>query len=229
MEFDEADQQNLMALKERRNRIEHHLLNEERRAIESVVIRCLNVIVRFVNREFVEFAYELAGREAQLLNEIRKKLELSERVVGMRERDIVKSLKEANPHAEPLPCPSCLRETMKADVEVECYYCGYKADASQAALRYSASLVDERLFLRAKWAPTPLNYRCPECTCDTLVHLGEGGGEGSREFLCFNCGYDWPERALELCGLCGQPSECDLFGGDRCRDCWEDYVRQDYT
>src|SRR5262249_29987785 len=65
-----------------------------------------------------------------------------------------------------LQCPCCFQKTLRPDLSVECFFCGYRASGDDAA----------DFFIAQNPGTHSRKYYCPECDNKTLIDLGVTGG-----------------------------------------------------
>src|SRR4029077_8448029 len=114
-------------------------------------------------------------------------------------------LSDSNPRTVELTnaieCPCCIQRTLLPDVSVECMFCGYRASAEDAAN-----------FFIAQHQIRQAIYFCPDCDNEALIDLGAAGNAAPvTQFVCFGCGAQWDEGALEECPLCQELESPDYM------------------
>src|SRR5258707_1955782 len=219
IEIKRADKEKLAAFRVRRNRLEHFAIVVTKVAIESLAAQALGVLLDFIGEAFADI--DLRENENQLIQRIRERLNVFNAFAESRLAEI---FAESNPRKAELvnllECPTCLRETLRPDVSVECFFCGYRADGDEAA----------DYFIAQNPNASARKYYCPECGNKTLVDLGvNGGATPSTEFLCFGCGSRWDEGALVVCFGCDQIELAGFMTQIGCRQCFNSYVSRDNT
>jgi len=111
---------------------------------------------------------------------------------------------------------------------VRCLFCFSALDPSDAAEEYVTNVLGYpgRFELEKDGGEWPVRS-CPECGHDTFV-TGVPGRYDSRDFYCFNCGYENSSDQMELCHDCGEYYD---HGGEAgchiCPDCFHAKVSRD--
>lgn len=215
IQFKASERLALTAFRKTRNRFEHFSVTDTKEALEGSAAAALNVLFDFIGHQFDPD--ELSNEEASLIEQIRGRLGEFIRFTNERIRAIGPELdKERAGYCGIIQCPTCLQEALKPDVEVECLFCTYRDEATNAAELYSSGVseLDHARLLR-----------CLECENQTLVATGAGGGMAPAvEFICFSCGHKWLEGSLKICQFCGEPGDREFFVGDRCAECFQAYI-----
>ena len=220
--IDDSERSKLTAYYERRNKIQHFRFTDSKEAIEAATAEALGVVLDFVAREFDQNAFTV--QETSLIDQIRVGLSDFRRFASERRTALGYELAAwRKAGIEPVRCPSCLQETLKPDVEVECVFCGYRADAEGAAILYLANALGETLFSAWKDGGDYPLYWCPNCVNHALIRREDDG------FLCFGCGFEYDHGDLRVCTFCLDPSDPEGFVGDMCDDCYAGYVARDNT
>ena len=134
--FDEKQKDHLKKLREARNRFEHGYINNNPRAIESIINKAVEVIADFLGKNYQEFTMPsnmnlsngLTNKEKIFFQELTEKIgslknhyDDAVKLANLRALDI--TLKE-----NLMECPECGEKLLRhADVEYtkcECYFCG---------------------------------------------------------------------------------------------------------
>src|SRR5271166_2729385 len=109
---------------DRRNRIQHFRFKETREAVESAAAEVIAIVLDFIAEEFE--GNTLTTQEDLLLTSIRGRLSDFQRFTTERLKAIADRVRELKGgYGETIECPSCLQDTLNADCEVECPFCGY--------------------------------------------------------------------------------------------------------
>jgi len=207
---------------ERRNRIQHFHFKETREAIESSGAEVIAIVLDFIAAAFD--GDTLNGQEDALLTSIRGRLSDFQRFTTERLKAIADRVRELKgKYGETIECPSCLQETLNADCEVECPFCGYCDDAEDAADLYISNVLGETAYELEKDGGYYPHFYCPNCDNHALIEDDDG------RWLCFACGYRADAGDLQICGFCGEPKDREGFLGSRCMDCETEYLMQDNT
>jgi ribosomal protein L37AE/L43A len=182
----------------RRNRIQHFRFKETREAVESAAADVIGIVLDFIAEELD--GENLSRSERQILASIRGRLADFQRFTAERLAAISNRVLELRgEYGDTIQCPSCLQETLNADCDVECPFCGYRDDAESAADLYIANVLGETLYELEREGGRYPHYCCPNCENEALVEDYDG------LFLCFACGY----RAD---GGVVHPSKLDTWG-----------------
>lgn len=208
----------LSAFRARRNRLEHFAIVDTKSAIESLAAQALSVLLDFISENFEDST--LSERDNELLLQIRERLREFD---AFEQNRLAEMFADSNPRRDEferlIGCPCCLHGTLRADADVECMFCGYRATGEDAANFYVAQHEASKTI-----------YFCPECTNKTLVDLGlTGNAAPSTQFVCFGCGSQWLEGDLEICPNCEDVEFRDYMTPMGCRNCFNGYVAEDHT
>jgi hypothetical protein len=208
----------LDAIRIRRNRLVHFAIVDTKAAIESISAQALGVLLNFISEAFE--GSTLYDEEDELLLRIRERL--TEFNAFTKDR-LATIFADANPRklelTNAIACPCCLQPTLLPDVSVECVFCGYRAKAEDAAN-----------FFIAQHQTRQAVYFCPNCDNEALIDLGATGNAASvTQFICFACGSQWNEGALQECPLCQELESPDRMTHMGCSECFRAYVAQDHT
>jgi hypothetical protein len=216
--FEDEEKQTFISLKNMRNRLQHFQIKDSQQAIVGVVANALGIILTFVEGQISASA----EGEEDLLTEIKERVKEFDAFVSARRKEVERAVKELWGRTNLLNCPVCDQEEfLLPDADVKCYFCGYRASATEAA---KARIDNFFSYYPDEDSEYPL-YDCPNCENHALV----GEGEELEDYVCYACGEKFEMGELTLCWDCGQPSDSeDIFGG-RCRDCFNAYVRRDNT
>ena|ERR1043165_3574367 len=217
IELSQEERDKLSAFRSPRNRLEHFAIIDTKAAMESSAAQALGVLLDFVTEHFDNSV--LSERDNELLLQIRERLTEFEAFTTQRLSEITADLRQNGALINLLQCPCCLQSTLKADVDVECKFCGYNATGSDAAY-----------FFLAQHDLTRNTYFCPECVNKTLIDVGfTGGSTPATQFICFGCGFQWAEGELEICDRCGEAAEPEDMTVLGCRKCFKAYIASDHS
>lgn len=229
IEIRPEDRATLTSFRRKRNRFEHFAIIDTKEAVEASAVSVLSIVLDFVNREFEHD--ELSEEESRLLEAIRTSIAEFRRFTEERLQIISPRIKEARgEYGAIVQCPLCLQKSLSADVNVECLFCGYKAEAEDAAEMFIANVLQESRYRAFKEGYDYPLYLCPNCDNQALVDKGISGGMAPQvQFVCFACGFEWLEGDLRVCELCGNPKDPEDFFAGQCSDCFRAYTDRDNT
>lgn len=225
--FDEKQKAHLKKLRDTRNRFEHGFINNNPKAVESIINKAVEVIVDFLGKNYDEF-------------EIPSNISLLEDNKGLTDREkeyykeltvVIKDLKSHHDDAVKLArsralnitleedlidCPECGEKLLRCgddDTKCECYFCGYSEDSMNVAKKYIENILRISEYeVGHHGGEFPL-YICPDCDYESMVKTDDS-------YICFNCGIKYELEELSECTYCGRlfyPTD-DEFD---CRDCME--------
>jgi hypothetical protein len=218
------NQARLRALKSRRNRFEHFRVEENKEVLEAVSIGVLSEVLDFISEELDPS--EFSSAEDDLLADMRARLVSFGAFTKQRLSEVEPFLVEwRSSFGQVVECPCCAQETLQADCDVVCVFCGYKATAQDAAELYIANVIGGSRYYYAKDGGVYPLHNCPNCENEALVYE-EGYSETSG--TCFACGYRPSPCSLELCDQCGEPHPSEERSAGMCLDCYRDYYSADH-
>lgn len=199
----------LQKLREARNRFEHGEIDNNQKAIESIINNAIVVIAKFIQDNYAEFeipnSMEHIGftkKEKELykklVNEIAKLNKHHDDAVNLaRARALDITLEE-----DLIICPECSEKLLRhADEEekCECFFCGYSDLPEETARRYVESVLNISEYEEVKNGGEFPRYKCPNCESESMVYI-----ESENIYICFNCGMRYGKDELSLCDYCGK-------------------------
>lgn len=228
IDLTDSQRETLRAFRLRRNRLEHFAIVDSQRAIERLAAEVLGILLDFIGEAFDESEL-LEGED--LLLEIRNRLGEFKRFTKSRLDEIGLELERwQKGYGGVIECPCCLYESLKADVRVECLFCGYRAQCEDAADFYIANHLGVTWASAMKDGQDYPRHRCPECYNEALVDLGPTGNAApSTQFVCFSCGMEREEGALEICPYCQAAEDADSMTPWGCVECARAYMSRENT
>lgn len=228
IELTDSQQEKLRAFRLRRNRLEHFAIVDSQRAIESLAAQALGILLDFIGEAFDESEL-LEGED--LLLEIRTRLGEFKGFTQDRLDEIAPELERwRKGHGGVIYCPCCLQNSLKADVSVECLFCGYRTNGEDAADFYIANHLGVTQLTAMKEGEDYPRHRCPECDNEALVDLGSTGNAApSTQFVCFSCGMEREEGELEICPFCQAAEDRDSMTPWGCMECGRAYMSREHT
>jgi predicted RNA-binding Zn-ribbon protein involved in translation (DUF1610 family) len=222
--FSPAQRADLESFRKRRNRVEHFNVIDTLLSMQSSTAHMASFLVDFVEKNFEVDEFE--DVEQDLLTDIRANLGGCAAVVQERMTLIEP---EVNALYSVVQCPSCLQRAMYADGgTVKCLFCYSATASSDAAEEYVANVLGypSRYSVEKDGGDWPVRT-CPECGDDTFVTAVPGPYD-SRDFYCFNCGYENSSDQMEICNDCGEYFD---HGGEAgchiCPECFHAKVSRD--
>ena len=209
--------ESLRVVRRQRNRVEHFEATESAEAVIASTAEALGVILDFIRQELSGDDDAFTDTEEALLTAIRGKLTDLDAFVETRLKNIAPELEKAY---AVLPCPLCHQDALTVDDDVECLFCGYKADGEAAAHAYVANVMDvDRFRLEKDGGVWPVGF-CPDCDWQACVDADEKG------YLCFGCGSEWEPGSFGECGHCGRWIDRDENDIGICGSCFEEQMRK---
>ena len=199
----------LKKLREARNRFEHGEIDNNQRAIESIINNAIVVIAKFIQDNYAEFempnSMEHVGFTKKekdlykkLVNEIAKLNKHHDDAVNLaKARALDITLEE-----DLMICPECgekLLRHVNEDENCECYFCGYSDLPEETARKYVENVLNISEYEEVKNGGEFPIYKCPNCESEAMVYI-----ESDNIYKCFNCGIRYDKDELESCDYCGQ-------------------------
>lgn len=207
--FDEKQKDHLKKLREARNRFEHGYINNNPRAIESIINKAVEVIADFLGKNYQEFTMPsnmnlsngLTNKEKIFFQELTEKIgrlknhyDDAVKLANLRALDI--TLKE-----NLMECPECGEKLLRhADVEYtkcECYFCGYSDDPQNVAKEYIENVLNISEYETVHDGEKFPLYICPDCYHESMVRT-------KKFYFCFSCGMKYKLTELRNCILCDE-------------------------
>lgn len=223
-EFSDKDQRILHNLRRRRNRLEHFGAADSFEATVASSVEALEVILTFIVDQIDESSIE--PEEASLLDAIRTKVGELESFVTKRLKSIEAGLK--GERRTVATCPICGQGALALDDNVECHFCGYKADADDAAEEYATRILGESRYRVSKDGGEWPVEMCPECDRDALVDTGNvGDATPAIQYICFACGGEWKDGGVSRCSRCNRLMDSGDEDIGICSDCFSAMVNRD--
>lgn len=213
------DKKNLKHLREYRNRTEHFAVEYNVYAIESIVHKCISILVKVIADKYDENS--ISKVEVNFLKEIRillKDLTSHYNDVKVLADKELKMLKEKyDDELRLMMCPLCGEHYLiKVDEEnAKCLFCSGELTGYQIANAYINDVLKISEYEVARDGGEWPLFECPICGYNAMVLDYE-----CNEYICFNCGVHKTVANLNRCCECGrlidEKSEIDL-----CTDCWD--------
>lgn len=223
--FGAPEKKPLEKFKNLRNPIEHFAMNHSQAALEASTAIVLSQLLDFIIEAYEED--DLSADESELLQEIRTKLGEFHKLTTTRLaliQPVLDEHKGEHGFGKVVECPSCLQETLMADCDVLCAFCGYAATDTEAAELYIANTYGTPYFDPKEDDPEYL-HRCPNCENVALVYeLGYGETHG----ICFSCGDTPAPGSLEPCDQCHELTDPDDLHGGMCPSCTSDWISAEH-
>ncbi len=211
----------VVRLKELRNKTMHFEVSGNMNAIEGRVNKNITFIIRFISDHLTISA--LSDGEKELLNEI--KIILKE-LTKHHENAILLAEKEAKERG----ISRCLEKCMECDEQflwkkegyAECIFCGATFDGEALARQYLYEQGIDEYSIVKDGGEYPC-YTCPDCGSDSFVISHE------YDFArCFTCEVQYTENEVSFCSWCSDPfihGEGD--SGKICQSCLQQYLEKD--
>lgn len=219
VELSEESGRHLKLLANKRKQLEHFHFSDSAEAIIALTAEVLNFLVEFIIKELDDKSLE--NTQAILLDTIRSKLTYFGAFVTARWSSISSDIESAD---TVVACPACLEKACVIQDVVECKFCGYKREDSQAAAdEYITQVMGESRYRVEKDGGVWPVRKCPSCDWNSLVDLGYA--ERGSQYICFECGGEWEPDELGECSRCGEPKKDN--GMSICNDCFSEIVRKD--
>jgi hypothetical protein len=207
----------IVALRDKRNRLQHFGLTDSAHAIQAVAISVLNMLVSFVTEHLAD---EEDPVPREMLERIRSRLGGIEQLVSFR-LDELKEMLDSRDLI--VTCPRCGQFSLEPGDECVCHFCGTRDDPEGMAREYVYTVLGENEYSAAKGRTTWSLTICPECEHETLVTgVVVRGHNPDREGLfacCFADASAWADREMGECMHCGRPIPIEEEGPDLCGDC----------
>ena len=214
----------LLAFRNKRNRLEHFGILDSVEAITAAAARALSFLIDFISSEL--HPENLGPGDVATLKNIRQRLSEFEAFVVKRWKGIKKGLEHVKTAV--VTCPSCTQDACVLDDGATCRFCGYQRSAEEAASDYISGVLSEDYYRTVKHGGEWPLYSCPECECEALVDQGPSDSQFPHEqFICFACGEVWMEGQLASCTYCGQLYESEHGEGLICRECFVAQLKAD--
>ena len=215
----------LEKFKNLRNRIEHFAMNHSQAALEASVAVVLSQLLDFIIEAYEE--NDLTAEESELMQEIRAKLGEFHIFATTRLaliQPVLDEHKGEHGFGKVVECPSCLQETLMADCDVLCAFCGYVASDTEAAELHIANTYGTPYF-DPKEDDLEYLHRCPNCENIALVYEP---GYTETNGICFSCGNKPAPGSLEPCDQCHEMTVPDDIHGGMCPDCLGQWISADH-
>lgn len=217
----DKQQKDLLALRDKRNRLEHFGIIDSIEALTATATKVLEFIMDFLATALDPLSLDSAS--SALLADIRKKLGQLELFVDTR-WNAIKG--EINSSDHPIvSCPMCGQEAGMVIEGVRCLFCGYQAPEHNAAVEYITYVLREDHYTCVKDGGEWPLFSCPECGTETLVDTRRRGP--ADRYVCFSCGTGGSENDFHWCESCGQIYLNRNEDLGICRDCFSAKVNDD--
>lgn len=215
----------MLALAKERNKLQHHGLESQAPAIESLAGRVLDALLCFITDHLRPNA---PADEETILDEtqdlIREEMTRITALLTARLDRIGPDLDRKS--CAVVNCPDCEQLALLLEEGLPCMFCDRKWDAAEAAAEYQSSV------LGITWRDVtsgaePALRNCPECDLETLV-----GPSVLRQrpesvyWICFNCYMYWNLRELDGCLRCGELMVMNEETGTVCSTCLSQIVER---
>lgn len=216
--FDDKQKKYLMSLRNARNRFEHGDIDNNPKAIESIINNAIKVIVDFFEKNYDEFQmpsninlssdYEgLTDREKDYYKK------LTEAIKGLKSHhdDAVKlalaRALEVTSKEDLIECPECGEKLLRLgdklvlyednEEKCQCYFCGYSDESKNVAMNYIENVLNISEYeVGHHGGEFPL-YTCPDCFCESMIKEND-------KYFCINCGMKYNLCDLRKCNSCGE-------------------------
>ncbi|MHB1462502.1 MAG: hypothetical protein ACYC1M_14540 [Armatimonadota bacterium] len=214
------DQLHLRKLRDRRNRLEHFGITDSADAIKASTAKALAIVIDFIEKHLEVISFDEGDRQS--LEQIRQKLNESDRFVAERWRDIKTDVDQAH---DVIVCPSCEQVSLVIGENIRCRFCGYSDKPRMVLDRYVNEVLGD-------WHHGDLGgigpvITCPECEQDALVYVNLTG-DMPYDYMCFECKYKCQDDDLRTCQRCGEYISVDEDDGTLvCSDCMEILLNKD--
>jgi hypothetical protein len=209
--------QTLTLLRQKRNRIQHLAVVDNKTSVEVVTARALGFALDFIAAEIEGAAGD--SIVADYIETLRAAVGELEAFVRERWNEIRNAVENADTAV--IVCARCGEQAAVIDDGARCLFCGYATGAEDTAHQYASEVLGITLYEAVtEGGEYPVSL-CPSCEYETLVD--RGAGERPRWF-CATCGRTWDDGQLDNCLICGQ-----LYSGEMsvCNDCFEERIRAD--
>ena len=204
----EQDRKQLLALRKRRNCLEHFGTVDSLLAVMASVTTTVGFIVDFAQSCFSKEALE---EERCLLNAIRKQLGDCRAFIDHRWKAIRADVKLL---ALVVECPACQQHALGVVPGVIlCRFCHYQSSPPEAAREYLASAGARHIAMSAPAGPDDMK-KCAVCQYQTLVL-----DVTTSKMFCFSCGDQWLARDVSHCLECAAILLTAPDGASCCPNC----------
>lgn len=194
VEFEEKDKTLILNFRSRRNKIEHLRVSDTYVAMVSAMVKLLTLLLEFIG----DHLPNITDKEAEILNDIRKKLgdfeafheeRLSEIETELLQEEFIET------------CPKCINDSLviqakEWDGMPRCLYCGYTDSSSEVAEEYIHKILGLSWRHIADGGEWPL-FECPNCESEALVIFSD-----QEKQICFSCAHNYEIGDLVHCGSC---------------------------
>jgi hypothetical protein len=213
---------------EKRNRLQHHGLQDTVQAVQAAAARALDFLITFVEAELrPEDETDLVDES---LNRIRSQLTSIRKLVIVRSDRIAPKLKKLHPV---LRCPSCEQWGLELAGDLtHCHFCTEDDFAEITAERYVHTILRTTRYRADKDGDEYPLYDCPDCGAEALVAgalvMGDEDQSGSPcdysriHWVCFAEGSTWQFPELVPCGRCEAIVDISATGSALCTSCGSD-------
>jgi hypothetical protein len=226
--FDDQQKSYLELFRKKRNRLEHFELTDSKVAVESSAVKVLEVLLPFIGTHFDQD--ELTDEERTLLADIRARLGEFVAFTNSQRQQVKDRLSQLSEFLRTVvTCPACQEDALHPDVQVECFFCGFRASAEVAAsMAIGDQFIDDDdgdMYDPGRYDPA----WCPNCENEAVVDAGSTGDIQPERWVCYACGFTWADGDLETCDECQELCEHDKMFANRCPGCWDAFIAKDNT
>jgi hypothetical protein len=214
----EADRQTVLALREKRNRLEHFGIVDTREALVASTARTLDFLLEFIRRELGDDT--LSKEAATYMEDIRDALPDLAGFVHERWERIRPEVDAATTAV--VGCIRCAQPAAVLDDGSHCHFCADRTAAELAAEEYAHSIVGASHYEVVHDGGDWIVATCPQCERETHVNQGSGlPVDTTAEWVCFGCGETWSRNTIASCDKCGGPVDQTADTMGVCPSCWE--------
>ncbi|HCA28164.1 MAG TPA: hypothetical protein DEP23_00550 [Ruminococcaceae bacterium] len=221
IQFNDKDKKALDSLRKMRNKFEHYQIHEPHQAIQSLINKCLSIIIQFIAENLD--VTSLTDAESDLFGQIKsgtKELSLHYKdAVALTEQYIKQNTINKN---ELLTCPECNENYLFCDAgNAKCFFCGYKEPGDIAADDYISNILEINGYDEANSGGQWPCFECPECGENSFVPIPD-----KAQYVCLSCGIAYDFNQIAFCERC----DCMYVKGKEdnglCPDCYAEICEE---
>lgn len=214
------EERTLVALRKKRNKIEHFMIQDTLKAVEVIMCDSLSLILNFIAKHIN--LSSISCEESDHLDKIKRETLNLEEVVAERENLIELDVKKDGIFEQLMTCPECLKKYLFSnDCENHCLFCYYSDTPENVADAYISNVLGISSYLCVKDGEEYPLYECFECAENSMIF-----DQDKEEYFCFNCGLPTDSLHIGRCADCGQPFY-DNEEMSLCSSCFDYRVSKD--